>query len=283
MSVRRNGAPFLSARFLVSSCLSIVCVSWGGVVSSVLSVVSLWRCGLAVRSSVLFVGSSGVSGLLRLVGRLVSRIVGASRFLIVFVASSVIAHREGMSRRHRDGRLVKAMGLPRCFFSFVPSHRIGVSFVGPSHLAVSRFVSLVVSSGQGVRRGALSIFIFIRAVFVSSVSRRFLIAIVKRGWRRTAFHMGPQETDGKRHADGCDDETPRAEAMRRGAMAGGNRSKIRRQSKATRLRTKQVRRTTTQRRRQPARDKQIGHNQMRRKGDTRRNDETQGRDARARR
>ena len=136
--------------------------------------------------------SRGASRVLRLVGRLVVSVLFVRRLIASScygchhsIPSSVIVHQDGMSRRYWDVRLVKAMGPSRCFFSFAPSYRI--SSFRPSarlRLAVGRFVSLIVSSRQGVRRGALSLFIFIRAVFVSSVSCRFLIAIVKGGGER---------------------------------------------------------------------------------------------------
>lgn len=59
-------------------------------------------CRLAHRSVVRF-------WVLRLVGRLVHASRVASRFLIVFVASPVIAHRKEMPRRYRNGRLFQEM------------------------------------------------------------------------------------------------------------------------------------------------------------------------------
>ena len=101
VSARRNGAPFFVSSFSRAVIVSPWCsFPRGGVVSSVLSVVSLWRCGFAVcsfrrlarrlvvRSG--FLSSRRSSRVLRLVWRLV--------FIVVFALSSalalsVIAHR----------------------------------------------------------------------------------------------------------------------------------------------------------------------------------------------
>lgn len=59
----------------------------------------------------------------------------------------------------------------------------------------------------------LSVSLSIRAVFVSSFSRRFLIAIVE-GEAANGFSYGTTGgQEGKRHADGGEDETQRAKAI----------------------------------------------------------------------
>lgn len=76
-----------------------------------------------------------------------------------------------------------------CLLPCVPSSaRIGVSPVGSSCLAVGRLVSSISSRRVvSVRRQAcFRLLLFARAVFVSSIIRRFLIAIVNG--RRRLFH-----------------------------------------------------------------------------------------------
>ena len=87
MPGRRNGAPFLSARFLVSSLSHRGVRFRGGGVSSVPLFVSLWRCGFAVRSSSRSSVRRGVSGFFA--SRRSSREASceASRFLVVFALS----------------------------------------------------------------------------------------------------------------------------------------------------------------------------------------------------